>query len=133
MEGYGLLGRTLGHSWSPEIHAQLGTAPYERIELEPDEVENFIRHETWRGLNVTIPYKQTVLDYCDTRSAAAERLHAVNTLIREPDGPFEAITLTCLAFHGCCQNFARNTSEGLPRCAGAALWYLVPVVRATPL
>ena len=42
---YGLLGRTLGHSWSPQIHAQLGSVPYVLIEREPEEVEEFLRRQ----------------------------------------------------------------------------------------
>lgn len=121
MEGYGLLGRTLGHSWSPEIHAQLGTAPYERIELEPDEVENFVRHETWRGLNVTIPYKQTVLDYCDTRSAAAERLHAVNTLIREPNGTIRGDNTDMFGFSWLLSKFCEEHLGGITALRGRSV------------
>lgn len=54
---FGLLGRTLAHSWSPYIHKQLGSYPYALFEKEHDEVASFVAHGAWRGLNVTIPYK----------------------------------------------------------------------------
>ena len=58
MAPFGLLGRKLGHSWSPQIHARLGSVPYELHELEPEELAGFVRGGSWRGLNVTIPYKR---------------------------------------------------------------------------
>ena len=58
---YGLIGRKLAHSYSPAIHRLLtdGAYDYELIELEPDEVGDFIRSGRYDGLNVTIPYKRT--------------------------------------------------------------------------
>lgn len=83
---FGLLGRTLGHSWSPLIHQQLGSVPYDLIELEPDEVARFVMTGAWRGLNVTIPYKKDVAALADETSKAVRRLGAANTLIRRSDG-----------------------------------------------
>ena len=54
---YGLIGKKLGHSWSPQIHAQLGSIPYALVEREPEEAEDFLRAGSWKGLNVTIPYR----------------------------------------------------------------------------
>ena len=42
---YGLLGRRLGHSWSIPIHAACGCGGYRLIELEPPELEAFLRRE----------------------------------------------------------------------------------------
>ena len=83
---FGLLGRTLGHSWSPEIHEQLGSVPYELVELEPDELASYVREGRWEGLNVTIPYKREALALTDELAPAAGRLGAVNTLIRTKKG-----------------------------------------------
>ena len=49
---YGLLGRKLGHSYSPQIHQRLGSWPYALYEREPDEVADFIRTMPWDGINV---------------------------------------------------------------------------------
>ena len=57
----GLLGRKLGHSYSPAIHAMLADYDYALFEREPEEVGQFLRNGEWDGLNVTIPYKKTVL------------------------------------------------------------------------
>lgn len=82
----GLLGRKLGHSYSPQIHAHLGSYSYDLFEKEPEEVENFLRSGDFNAINVTIPYKQTVMPYCDELSETARRIGAVNTLVRRPDG-----------------------------------------------
>ena len=78
----GLLGRKLGHSYSPQIHGFLGDYSYQLFEKEPEEVEAFLKEGDWSGLNVTIPYKETVMQYCDQLSPEAERIGAVNTLVR---------------------------------------------------
>lgn len=78
----GLLGRKLGHSYSPQIHAMLGDYSYELFEREPEQIEDFLRNSDWDGINVTIPYKKTVIPYLDELSPIAQRLGAVNTVIR---------------------------------------------------
>ena len=83
---FGLLGERLGHSFSPAIHRQLAGYDYRLVELPPEEVEPFLRAGRFRGLNVTIPYKKTVMACCDALSPAARRIGSVNTLLRRPDG-----------------------------------------------
>ena len=83
---YGLLGRTLGHSFSPQIHAQIADYDYDLFEVEPADITSFFEGGNWRGVNVTIPYKETVLPYCDEISEQAQRIGCVNTLVRRPDG-----------------------------------------------
>jgi shikimate dehydrogenase len=78
----GLLGRTLKHSYSPVIHAMLGDYDYELYELAEAELPAFLANGPWDGLNVTIPYKKTVLPFCDTLSEEARRTGSVNTLVR---------------------------------------------------
>ncbi len=79
---YGLLGRRLGHSWSVPIHKALGDEGYRLIELEPEQLGDFLRREDLGGLNVTIPYKRDVMKYCDEIDPAAEAIGCVNTLVR---------------------------------------------------
>lgn len=78
----GLLGRKLGHSYSPQIHAALGDYPYGIFEKEPEEVEDFLRNGDYTGINVTIPYKKTVIPFLDEISERARTLGAVNTIVR---------------------------------------------------
>ena len=82
----GLLGRKLGHSYSPQIHAYLGDYPYDLFEKEPEEVEEFLRNGDFTAINVTIPYKQTVIPFCAELSPMARRIGAVNTIVRRQDG-----------------------------------------------
>ena len=83
---FGLLGEHLGHSFSPAIHKQLGGYDYQLVELPPDQVGPFLQEGSFRGLNVTIPYKKTVMAYCQKLSPAAERIGSVNTIVRKEDG-----------------------------------------------
>ena len=83
---YGLLGERLGHSFSPAIHRQLGDYDYRLVELAPEEVGPFLQSGDFRGLNVTVPYKKTVMAYCQQLSPAAQRIGSVNTIVRREDG-----------------------------------------------
>jgi len=82
----GLLGQTLGHSYSPRIHRELGDYEYRLYETEPEELEAFLLRGDWDGLNVTIPYKKAVVPYCAALSDTARALGSVNTLVRRADG-----------------------------------------------
>lgn len=82
----GLLGGKLGHSYSPQIHSHLGDYSYALFEKQPDELESFLKNGDFTGLNVTIPYKKDVIHYCDELSPKAQRLGAVNTIVRKTDG-----------------------------------------------
>ena len=82
----GLLGKKLGHSYSPEIHAALADYEYRLYERGEDELEAFLKEGDWDGLNVTIPYKKTVMPFCAELSERARRIGSVNTLVRRPDG-----------------------------------------------
>jgi len=82
---YGLLGKKLGHSYSPEIHEAFGRYSYRLIELKEDQLEEFLKSPEIGGLNVTIPYKEAVVKYCSRLTPLAERIGAVNTIYREQD------------------------------------------------
>ena len=78
----GLLGRKLGHSYSPQIHAMLGDYSYELFEKEPEELEDFLKNGDFHGINVTYPYKKAVIPYLDELTPIAQKLGAVNTIVR---------------------------------------------------
>jgi len=82
----GLLGRKLGHSYSPQIHSHLGNYSYLLFEKEPQELEAFLKESDFAGLNVTIPYKKDVIPFLDELSPVALRMGAVNTIVRKSDG-----------------------------------------------
>ena len=82
----GLLGRKLGHSYSPAIHAAFGDYEYRLYEKEPEELDAFLTGGSFDGLNVTIPYKKDVIPYCAELSETARRIGSVNTIVRRADG-----------------------------------------------
>lgn len=82
----GLLGRKLGHSYSPQIHNLLGDYSYVLFEKEPEELENFLKNGDFSGLNVTIPYKKEVIPYLSELSPTAQKMGCVNTVLRRSDG-----------------------------------------------
>ena len=81
MAKYGCIGKKLTHSFSKEIHAKLADYEYELIELNEDEIEAFFSKKEFNAINVTIPYKQTVIPYLDSLSDVAKRIGAVNTIV----------------------------------------------------
>lgn len=86
MKRCGLLGEKLGHSFSPRIHQELGGYEYRLYEKSPQELDVFLKSGDFDGLNVTIPYKQTVIPYCAGLSPRAQAIGSVNTLVRRADG-----------------------------------------------
>ena len=82
----GLLGRKLGHSYSPQIHNLLGDYSYVLFEKEPEELKNFLKNGDFSGLNVTIPYKKEVIPYLSELSPTAQKMGCVNTVLRRSDG-----------------------------------------------
>ena len=83
---YGLIGERLGHSYSPQIHAHLADYSYVLKALPPEELDGFLAARSFKGLNVTIPYKQAVVPHCAELSEEAKEIGSVNTLVVRPDG-----------------------------------------------
>ena len=77
---FGLIGKTLAHSYSKEIHESLGKYEYELFSFSPEEMKEFVEKRDFSGLNITIPYKKDVIPLCDHISELAEKIGAVNTL-----------------------------------------------------
>ncbi|MBP8639800.1 MAG: shikimate kinase [Oscillospiraceae bacterium] len=86
MYSYGLLGEKLGHSFSQQIHQKLGLSGYELIETEREDLEKILCDVSYKGFNVTIPYKREVMEFCDEIDDAARQIGSVNTLVRNADG-----------------------------------------------
>ena len=83
---FGLLGRTLGHTYSPMIHNALGNTSYDIFEIEPDQLQDFFNRSDLQGLNITIPYKINALQACKSISDIAESIGCVNTMVKQKDG-----------------------------------------------
>ena len=80
---FGLLGRTLSHSFSPLIHNALGNTNYELFEREPSQLQEFFANPELQGINITFPYKVNALEACDVVDPRAERIGCVNTMVRK--------------------------------------------------
>ncbi len=76
-----LIAKKLGHSFSKPIHNALADYEYDYKELDETELDGFFKEKDFDGLNVTIPYKQTVMKYLDSISPEAQRIGAVNTIV----------------------------------------------------
>lgn len=83
---YGVLARTLGHSYTPVIYRELAGLDYRKFEREPEELEAFVKSDEWEGFNVTIPYKRDLVPYMDELSPVARRMGNINTVTRLADG-----------------------------------------------
>lgn len=80
---YGLIGEHLTHSFSKVIHEQIGDYVYEIKEIEPQNVDAFMRSKDFCAINVTIPYKETVIPYLDYIDSSAKQIGAVNTIVNK--------------------------------------------------
>lgn len=86
---FGLVGEKLSHSHSPQIHGEImkqlkvvGT--YELIEFQRERFEQdflALKQSDFRGVNVTIPYKEAVIPLLDCISEQAKYIGAVNTVL----------------------------------------------------
>lgn len=78
---FGLIGKTLKHSFSPKLHKYLGDYSYELFELKPDELESFFKRQDLKAINITMPYKEEAMKYCNKFSPEALRIGCINTAI----------------------------------------------------
>ena len=90
---YGCIGEHLPHSFSAEIHPLIGDYAYELREVAPEDLDAFLRERDFNGINVTIPYKQTVMPFCEELTERARATDAVNTILRRPDGTLALVLL----------------------------------------
>lgn len=80
---YGCIGEKLGHSFSKEIHNALADYDYSLKELKPQELPEFFSRRDFKAINVTIPYKQDVIEHLDWISDEARAINAVNTIVNK--------------------------------------------------
>lgn len=80
---YGLIGKNLSHSFSAEIHPLLADYDYQLKEIEKEDLSDFLENVDFKGINVTIPYKEEVVSYLDQIDPLAQNIGAVNTIIKD--------------------------------------------------
>ena len=80
---YGLIGEHLTHSFSKVIHEKIADYVYEIKEIEPQNVDSFMKAKSFLAINVTIPYKEKVIPYLDYIDNSAKKIGAVNTVVNK--------------------------------------------------
>lgn len=80
---YGLIGEKLGHSFSAEVHSKIADYKFELHEVPAEKIDEFMSAKNFCGINVTIPYKQTVIPYLDFVDENALKIGAVNTVVNK--------------------------------------------------
>ena len=78
---YGLIGEKLGHSFSKEVHSMLSDYEYEICEIPKDGLDSFMKEADFKAINVTIPYKESVIPYLSYISDEAKKIGSVNTIV----------------------------------------------------
>lgn len=94
---FGLIGESLSHSKSKEIHQLFGRYDYNLKNLKQNEVEDFFEKKNFRGINVTIPYKELSIKYLDQVDPLAREIGAVNTIVNR-DGELFGYNTDYLGF-----------------------------------
>lgn len=80
---YGLIGEKLGHSFSKTVHSKIASYDYELLEIPKTDIDSFMQKRDFCCINVTIPYKETVIPYLDEISDEAKSIGAVNTIVNK--------------------------------------------------
>ncbi len=109
---YGLVGRSLAHSYSVPLHRSMGNEAYRLIELEPERLEEFFRDERLGGVNVTIPYKKDVMALCGEVLPEARAIGSVNTVVRGEDGVLRGYNTDIFGFRLMAQRAGADLSAG---------------------
>lgn len=108
---FGLIGEKLSHSWSAEIHEKLGSFPYQLHELSASELKDFLKNQSWHGLNVTIPYKKNACALADSVSEDAQAIGAANTLVKDTNGLITADNTDVYGFEYLVKSLKVNLSQ----------------------
>ncbi|NVK26821.1 MAG: shikimate dehydrogenase [Flavobacteriia bacterium] len=88
MRKFGLIGKSLSHSFSPTYFKKKfeknGITDAEYVTCELADISEFetLRNENFVGWNVTVPYKEAIIPYLDELDSDAEAIGAVNTIIK---------------------------------------------------
>ncbi len=94
----GLVGERLGHSYSPQIHRELGDYSYSLFEVASEELGAFMRAGDFDAINVTVPYKTAVIPYISELSDTARKIGSVNTVVKCSDGTYFGDNTDCFGF-----------------------------------
>lgn len=107
---YGLIGEHLTHSFSKQVHYLLGNTSYELKEIDPSDLSSFMTEKDFIGINVTIPYKESVIPFLDEISVEAKEINAVNTIVNDK-GKLKGYNTDCLGFEALLKYFDINVKD----------------------
>ena len=116
MKQYGLIGKTLSHSFSKSYFENkfntehIQNAYYSNFPLESIRIQITYQKKTFRGLNVTIPYKSSIIPFLDELSKEAKLIGAVNT-VHFKNNRLIGYNTDYLGFHNAIKPFLQNTME----------------------
>jgi len=117
MKTYGLIGKSLSHSFSKKYFTQQfdnqGLTNCEYINIELESIEEFnekIKELPIKGLNVTIPYKETIIPYLDEIDEVAKEIGAVNTIVFK-DGKLKGYNTDAFGFKQSIKPFFKPQHE----------------------
>ena len=96
-------------------------------------MEDFVRNGDWHGINVTIPYKKTVMPFCDELSPLAAQIGSVNTILRREDGTLYGDNTDAFGFEMLLQKtgFCPNGKKALVLGTGGASVTVQTVLRSS--
>ncbi len=133
MQKYTLIGYPLGHSMSPMIHKRLFAikyreAHYDLTEISPEELSAKAESlKEFKGFNVTIPHKQSIIPFLDEIGESARRYNAVNCVVNE-NGKLIGYNTDCDGFTDSVKNFPMDGKVLLIGCGGVGRMMAVEAV-----
>ena len=117
MKTYGLIGKSLSHSFSKKYFAEkfahLGLTDSEYINIEIEAIEEFVekvKELQPKGLNVTVPYKELIIPYLDELDEVAKEIGAVNTVVFK-NGKLKGYNTDTFGFHQSIKPFFKSQHE----------------------
>ena len=77
----GLIGKDLRGNFTQSVSNAFGLSNYEMVEMNEEQVIDFVKEKNFEGINITFPYKKLIYDYVDVPSKNAQKIKAVDTII----------------------------------------------------
>ena len=114
---FGIIGKDISYSFSrnyfQEKFKKLGLTNYQYYNFDIPEIEEFPfllyhREDEFRGLNVTVPYKEAIIKYLDEVDVEAQKIGAVNTIKITDDNKLAGYNTDAFGFQKSVQPLLKN-------------------------
>ena len=121
MKKYLVIGNPIGHSLSPLIHNywmkkyRLVDSVYEKRKVEAKDLKNIIkdiREDKIVGVNVTVPFKKTIISFLDELDFVAEETQSVNTLFKT-NNKIVGYNTDCTGFRDTIREFYPRSNDSI--------------------